>query len=122
MWYCDALHEVCGAGMAVPPHLSIPSVPALPFCAAQGDGYLFNRGALLNAGALLLEGSSYEYYALQDVDTVPKDGSGVRYSYPRGPVPLHLTPFGIHPKANYEVLIRLGAPEPLSLLLMWTPF
>lgn len=31
----------------------------------QGDSYLFNRGALLNAGALLLEGSSYDYFVFQ---------------------------------------------------------
>lgn len=31
----------------------------------QGDQLLFNRGALLNAGALLLAGSSYDYFAFQ---------------------------------------------------------
>lgn len=31
----------------------------------QGDSLLFNRGALLNAGALLLAGSSYDYFVFQ---------------------------------------------------------
>lgn len=31
----------------------------------QGDQLLFNRGALLNAGALLLAGSSYDHFVFQ---------------------------------------------------------
>lgn len=31
----------------------------------QGDQLLFNRGVLLNAGALLLAGSSYDHFVFQ---------------------------------------------------------
>ncbi|RMZ54833.1 hypothetical protein APUTEX25_000350, partial [Auxenochlorella protothecoides] len=72
------------------------------FIVEQADMYLFNRGALLNAAMLLLQGSAYDYFIFQDVDTIPRPGSGIRYAFPSGPVPLHLTPFGIHPKANFE--------------------
>lgn len=74
------------------------------FVLEQGDGYLFNRGALLNAGVLLLQGSAYDHFVFQDVDTIPLDREtgGVQYRYPRGEAPLHLSPFGMHPKASYE--------------------
>lgn len=88
------------------------------FCSfppGQTDAYLFNRGALLNAAILLLQGSSYDYFVFQDVDTVPQPGSGIRYAFPSGPVPLHLTPFGIHPKANFEVRATICA------LHTWVP-
>ena len=35
------------------------------FVIEQADALLFNRGTLLNAAALLLEGSAYDYYAFQ---------------------------------------------------------
>jgi hypothetical protein len=38
--------------------------PPLPVC-LQADGFLFNRGLLLNAAAQLLQGSSYDYYVFQ---------------------------------------------------------
>lgn len=40
------------------------------FVLEQAPGLHFNRGALLNAGALLLAGSSYDCFVLHDVDTV----------------------------------------------------
>ncbi len=36
----------------------------------QAPGLHFNRGALLNAGALLLAGSEYDCFVFHDVDTV----------------------------------------------------
>jgi len=73
------------------------------FVIEQSAQYLFNRGALLNIGFQLLEGSDYDYFAFQDVDTIPTDRGNVQYSYPAGAAPLHLTPYGIHPTANFEV-------------------
>ena len=73
------------------------------FVIEQSAQYLFNRGALLNIGFQLLKGSDYDYFAFQDVDTVPTDRGKVQYSYPAGVAPLHLTPYGIHPTANFEV-------------------
>ena len=58
----------------------------------------FNRGALLNAGVLLLSGLDYDYFVFNDVDTVPAKGSGVHYAFPEGSFPLHVTPPGLHPK------------------------
>ena len=58
----------------------------------------FNRGALLNAGVLLLSGLDHDYFVFNDVDTVPAKGSGVHYAFPDGDVPLHVTPPGLHPK------------------------
>lgn len=63
----------------------------------------FNRGALLNAGFLLLGGSDYDHFAFQDVDTIPTEAGNIQYEYPAGAAPLHLTPNGIHPNARYEV-------------------
>ena len=62
--------------------------------------YYFNRGALFNAGALLLEGTAYDHYAFHDVDTVCGE-QPIPYSYPAGEVPLHLTPPGLHPRDDY---------------------
>ncbi len=73
------------------------------FVIEQSAQYLFNRGALLNSGFQLLKGSDYDYFAFQDVDTIPTDRGNVQYSYPAGAAPLHLTPYGIHPTANFEV-------------------
>lgn len=72
------------------------------FVVEQAHGYLFNRGALLNAAALLLQGSSYDYFCFQDVDTVPVEKGNISYSFPKGDAPLHLTPNWIHPKSNFE--------------------
>lgn len=58
--------------------------PPVPCSRSQADGFLFNRGALLNAAALLLAGSVYDYYVFQDVDTVPLEKGGIQYSFPRG--------------------------------------
>lgn len=74
------------------------------FVIEQSPEYLFNRGALLNAGFQLLQGSDYDYFAFQDVDTVPTDRGTIQYSFPVGNAPLHLTPFRIHPAANFQVL------------------
>ena len=73
------------------------------FIIEQSPLYLFNRGALLNAGFLLLSASDYDHFAFQDVDTIPTDKGNIQYSYPVGKVPLHLTPYGIHPAANFVV-------------------
>lgn len=72
------------------------------FVIEQSPEYLFNRGALLNAGFQLLQGSDYDYFAFQDVDTVPTDRGTIQYSFPVGNAPLHLTPFRIHPAANFQ--------------------
>lgn len=90
----------------------------------------FNRGLLLNAGALLLAEYGYDFFVFHDVDTLPTEAGAVPYDYPSGapsaaprPIaivsatctgltlllahagqaPLHLTPPGIHPKVRYEV-------------------
>ncbi|KDD73636.1 hypothetical protein H632_c1976p0, partial [Helicosporidium sp. ATCC 50920] len=72
------------------------------FIIEQVDDYLFNRGALLNAATLLLQGSEYDYYIFQDVDTIPLASGNVPYAYPGQAAPLHLTPHWIHPKSTYE--------------------
>ncbi|KAK2080563.1 hypothetical protein QBZ16_000417 [Prototheca wickerhamii] len=90
----------------------------LPYTAAlQTDSLLFNRGALLNAAALVLNCSSYDYYVFQDVDTVPVAAHGLAYTFPKGPAPLHLTPFGIHPHANFEDFF--GGILSISRLQFW---
>lgn len=63
--------------------------------------YFFNRGALLNAGAALLGGTDYDFYAFHDVDTICGSGPMVQYAYPSGVPPLHLTPPGLHPRDDY---------------------
>ncbi|KAL4420361.1 hypothetical protein ABPG77_006168 [Micractinium sp. CCAP 211/92] len=72
------------------------------FVVEQSDDYLFNRGLLLNAAALLLQGSSYDYFCFQDVDTIPLEKGNIQYSFPQGDAPLHLTPNWVHPKSNFE--------------------
>ena len=62
--------------------------------------YYFNRGALFNTAALLLEGTDYDHYAFHDVDTVCGE-QAVPYAYPAGAAPLHLTPPGLHPRDDY---------------------
>ena len=63
---CWDMAVACGhtAGHARPPLLHRPCADSSN-CGPQGDGYLFNRGALLNAAALLLAGSSYDYFVFQ---------------------------------------------------------
>ena len=73
------------------------------FIIEQSQQYLFNRGALLNTAVQLLQASHYDYFAFQDVDTIPRNKSTIQYSYPAGDAPLHLTPFRIHPAANFQV-------------------
>ena len=46
------------------------------FLMEQSDQSRFNRGALLNIGVLLLEGSDYDFFAFHDVDVMC--GSHVR--------------------------------------------
>lgn len=58
----------------------------------------FNRGALLNAGVLLLQASEYDYFIFHDVDTIPTEAGNISYAFPDGPRPMHLTPPEIHPK------------------------
>lgn len=53
--------------------------------------------------AHLLQASDYDYYAFQDVDTIPRNKTKIQYSYPVGDAPLHLTPYRIHPAANFQV-------------------
>lgn len=72
------------------------------FVVEQADGYLFNRGLLLNAAALLLQGSSYDHFCFQDVDTIPLEKGNIQYRFPKGDAPLHLTPNWVHPKSNFE--------------------
>ena len=73
------------------------------FVLQQSARLRFNRGALLNAGALLLAGSHYDHFIFHDVDTLPQLKGNIRYTYPTGAKPLHMTPKGIHPRVNYEV-------------------
>ena len=76
----------------------------------QSPELLFNRGALLNAGFQLLQGSDYDHFAFQDVDTLPTFKGKIQYSYPKGEAPLHLTPFRIHPAANFQVTLESFLP------------
>ena len=73
----------------------------------QSPHYRFNRGALLNAGVLLLSSLDHDYYVFNDVDTVPAKGSGLYYAFPEGSRPLHLTPPNLHPKYTHGVRSRL---------------
>ena len=73
------------------------------FIIEQSTQFLFNRGALLNAGFQLLQGSDYDHFAFQDVDTLPTERGHIQYTYPVGIAPLHLSPFGFHPAANFAV-------------------
>ena len=50
--------------------LARSGVDASIFVLEQAPGLHFNRGALLNAGALLLAGSSYDCLVFHDVDTI----------------------------------------------------
>ncbi|KAK9802642.1 hypothetical protein WJX73_010123 [Symbiochloris irregularis] len=73
------------------------------FVIEQTPGLHFNRGALLNAGVLLLQASAYDYFIFHDVDTIPTEAGNIPYAYPEGLNPMHLTPPGIHPKGiRYE--------------------
>ena len=69
----------------------------------QSPHFRFNRGALLNAGVLLLSGLDHDYYVFNDADTAPAKGSGLDYAFPEGSRPLHLTPPNLHPKYSYDV-------------------
>lgn len=72
------------------------------FIIEQAPGMHFNRGALLNVGALILAGSSYDCLVFHDVDTVCTSAFNiVAYSCPSGRTPLHLTPPGLHPRDDY---------------------
>ena len=87
------------------------------FVLEQSPGLRFNRGALLNAGALLLAGSRYDHFVFHDVDTLPQLKANIGYSFPSGARPLHMTPQGIHPRVNYEV----RTPSELSPCLHLLP-
>ncbi|EFN53635.1 hypothetical protein CHLNCDRAFT_136335 [Chlorella variabilis] len=63
---------------ALRPHLDRQKRDHDVFVVEQGDAYLFNRGLLLNAAALLLQGSSYDYFAFQDVDTIPLEKGNIQ--------------------------------------------
>lgn len=69
----------------------------------QSPGLRFNRGALLNAAALLLQGSEHDYFVFHDVDTYPTKAGNIQYNFPTGPAPYHITPTGIHPDSKSEV-------------------
>eukprot|EP00884_Botryococcus_braunii_P006855 jgi/Botrbrau1/16170/Bobra.0272s0005.2 len=68
----------------------------------QSPGLRFNRGALLNAAALLLQGSEHDYFVFHDVDTYPTKAGNIQYDFPTGPAPYHITPTGIHPDSKSE--------------------
>ena len=55
---------------ALHPHLDRQHREHDVFVVEQADRLLFNRGALLNAAALLLQGSSYDYFCFQVGRTV----------------------------------------------------
>ncbi|KAL4857077.1 Beta-1 [Chlorella vulgaris] len=84
------------------PHLDRQQRAYDVFVVEQADSLLFNRGLLLNAAVQLLQGSAYDYYVFQDVDTIPLEKGAIQYSFPAGPAPLHLTPHWLHPKSNFE--------------------
>ncbi|KAK9867535.1 hypothetical protein WJX84_008363 [Apatococcus fuscideae] len=69
------------------------------FLVEQSDKNKFNRGALLNAGVLLLEGSEYDFFAFHDAD-VMCGSHPVSYTYPSGMYPLHLTASGLQPQES----------------------
>ncbi|KAK9840809.1 hypothetical protein WJX81_006295 [Elliptochloris bilobata] len=64
----------------------------------QSPRFRFNRGALLNAGVLLMSSLDHDYFVFNDADTVPAKDSGIHYAFPEGDLPLHVTPPGLHPK------------------------
>ncbi|KAK9828640.1 hypothetical protein WJX72_001249 [[Myrmecia] bisecta] len=72
------------------------------FILEQTQQYRFNRGVLLNAGVLLLDGSDYDYFIFHDVDTIPTQLGSIPYEFPAGLKPLHLTPPGYHPNVMFE--------------------
>lgn len=84
------------------------------FILEQSPELLFNRGALLNVGYRILQGSDYDHFAFQDVDTLPTVKGKIQYSYPIGKAPLHLTPFRLHPAANFEV--KSSLPQHVVLM------
>ena len=73
----------------------------------QSPHLRFNRGALLNAGVLLLSSLDHDYYVFNDADTVPAKGSGLFYAFPEGSRPLHVTPPNLHPKYSHDVRSHL---------------
>ena len=78
------------------------------FVMQQTPGLHFNRGALLNAGVLLLQASEYDYFVMHDVDTIPTEAGNMPYAFPEGQSPMHLTPPGLHPKGiRYQVRLAL---------------
>ena len=83
----------------------------------QSPHFRFNRGALLNAGVLLLSGLDHDYYVFNDADTVPAKGSGLDYAFPEGSRPLHLTPPHLHPKYSFDVRSCLGLLMPMISLM-----
>eukprot|EP00047_Mylnosiga_fluctuans_P019066 m.78274 g.78274 ORF g.78274 m.78274 type:complete len:374 (-) comp7959_c0_seq3:92-1213(-) len=72
------------------------------FAIEQNDTYPFNRGALLNIGALQAC-DTHDYLALHDVDLLPSHPN-ISYRFPaRGPV--HLTPPAMHPKYHFRKFV-----------------
>lgn len=68
------------------------------FVLNQVDEYRFNRGSLLNVGALAAC-PDCDYFALHDVDLVPQNAA-LRYRFPAAG-PLHMTPPQLHPLYHY---------------------
>lgn len=71
------------------------------FVLEQAPGLHFNRGALLNAGALLLAGSSYDCFVLHDVDTVCGSREAVSELIPIHMPVRFMMRAGIHRSASF---------------------
>lgn len=81
-WIRTFLHSI------IPGLVIHDSADASIFIIEQAPGMHFNRGALLNVGALILDGSSYDCLVFHDVDTVCTSASPiVAYSCPAGNFP-----------------------------------
>lgn len=68
---------------------------------STANGLLFNRGALLNAGARIASACACTYIAVHDVDLLPVD-ERVSYEPPPPGVFRHLCPPGLHPVYVYK--------------------
>jgi hypothetical protein len=80
------------------------------FIIEQSSEHRFNRGALLNAAALLLQDSEHDYFVFHDVDTQPTKEGNIQYNFPTGPAPYHITPAELHPNALPDVTPRHALP------------
>lgn len=69
----------------------------------QSSELSFSHGALLNAAALLLQGSEHDYCMFHDVDTYLVKAGNIQYNFPMGPALCHIARSGIHPDSRSKV-------------------